>query len=543
MNKKYLKFVGVMLFFTVFFAVNSCSKSDDNHTEDSENTEVSLPEEALRLQIVEASFSEPLTQEEYDGMLGDVPLKLVRESEQTLLFYIPGTVPVGEVFFSIPELKVSQKLNVKNAELRAAESVVLAPFFEKISVQYQGISTPEYMTYMTEVNTAFDNYYQSLSAAEKDEMALFFQVNEAFFDEVLNIDANGVRSVESTVRNAAKFTIASYLFVTCSTALTLPGTPVEKAVIGAVAVTGAVKAWDYGKQLINEVNIVNSMTQQILDEISATATTALDDSASLTFVHDESKSVSFYIEQQNMTSGNRSGTAESLVSFFDAYDVLTSATHTVNDVIRFINDHVFFANISEIPISEIPANAEKETVAMTSELFNYMTFSTPDNVILSQPSFANGEIAMKMTIANPDNVTDGVVQTQLNYTYEDAFNYVSGSIPIEVKLEEDSFNFEGTWRIAYYEIDDNSLYQEDKIAFNADGISTLYESRMPAHPDSYYHNWLEIPDVWTIEYSDNILILTNTAWGTHHRFVVESIDDTVFYMETLGMLNEVLYRE
>src|SRR5690606_39082853 len=112
MNKKYLKSVGIVLFLAVFFAVNSCSKSDDNHVEDSEGTEVALPAEALRLQIVEASFSEPLTQEEYDGTLGDVSLKLVRESEQTLLFYIPGTVPVGEVVFSIPELKVSQKLNV-----------------------------------------------------------------------------------------------------------------------------------------------------------------------------------------------------------------------------------------------------------------------------------------------------------------------------------------------------------------------------------------------------------------------------------------------
>src|SRR5690606_35716571 len=308
---------------------------------------------------------------------GDVPLKLVRESEQTLLFYIPGTVPVGEVVFSIPELKVSQKLNVKNAELRAAESVVLAPFFEKISVQYQGISTPEYMTYMTEVNTAFDNYYQSLSAAEKDEMALFFQVNEAFFDEVLNIDANGVRSVESTVRNAAKFTIASYLFVTCSTALTLPGTPVEKAVIGAVAVTGAVKAWDYGKQLVNQVSIVNGITQEILDGLSTTTT--LDNSASLTFVHDEPKSVSFYTEQHKMTSANRSGTADALVSFFDAYDVLTSATHTVNDVIRFINDHVFFANISEIPVYELPANSDTETAVMTADFFSYLTFSVADN--------------------------------------------------------------------------------------------------------------------------------------------------------------------
>lgn len=524
MNKKYLKSVGIMLFLAVFFAVNSCSKSDDNHTDDGDSTEATLPKEALRLQIVEASFSEPLAQEEYDGTLGDVSLKLVRADEQTLLFYIPGTVPVGEVVFSIPELKVSQKLNVKNAELRASESVVLAPFFERTSTEYQGISDPEYTAYLTEVNTSFNYYYQSLSAAEKNEMALFYQVNEAFFDEILNIDTNGVRSVEATVRKVAKFTIASYLFVTCSTALTLPGTPVEKAVIGAVAVTGAVKAWDYGKQLVNQVSIVNGITQEILDGLS-TATT-LDNSASLTFVHDEPKSVSFYTEQHKMTSANRSGTAEALVSFFDAYDVLTSATHTVNDVIRFINDHVFFANISEIPVYELPANSNTETAVMTADFFSYLTFSVADNnVNLSETSFENGAVNMKMTITNPDNVTNGVVPTQLNYTYEDAFNQVSGSIPIDVILaEEVQFELEGTWLRQLYA--DGDLYQDDKVVFDSQGnsISSMYN----IYPSG--DGWVEGVDSWKLEYEDGFITITNLAWGTSLSFVVNDSNTNQFYL-------------
>src|SRR5690606_12545863 len=126
MNKKKIISLSILLLFSVCFVLNSCSKDDqDIDTEDENNTEVTLPAEAYRYQIVEVTVAEPLGQEEYDGSLGDVPLKLVRQDTKTLLFCIPGAVSGGEIAFRIPKLNVSQKITVKNMELQADESVVL----------------------------------------------------------------------------------------------------------------------------------------------------------------------------------------------------------------------------------------------------------------------------------------------------------------------------------------------------------------------------------------------------------------------------------
>lgn len=547
--------VSIILLFSVCFVLNSCSKDDnDNHIEEENYAEATLPEVAYQYQIVEASFSEPLVQEEYDGTLGDVPLKLVRAAEQTLLFSVPGTVPEGEIVFRIPAVNVSQKLTVKKTELQADESEVLAPLFEQTSAEVQGISDPEYVTYMTEVNTALNDYYQSLSAEEKKDMALFYQVNAAYLGEMLNVDTHGIasrmssakgmsemttryqaKSIASTAELVVKFSAAAYLFVAGSTALTLPGTPVEKAVIGAIAVGGAIKAWDYGKQLVSEVNIVNGITQDMLADLSSKMTlnkaARNNDAAPLAFVHDQSKSVNLFTKQQKMTSADRSGTASSLVTFFDAYDVLTTTTGTVNDVIAFINDHLFFANISKIPVYELPDHTEVETVALTEEIFGNLEFSIADSrVHIAGMNFDNGAVNLKIMVDDPAEVTEDIIQTQLNYTYSDGFSSIAGDIPVEVKLEE-SFVYEGVWIMSFYEVSDNSLFQENRITFNTDGVSTLYEVRTPAHPDPYYHNWLETPEIYTISYDNKMLKATNTAWGVSRYFSVESVHDNVFNLD------------
>lgn len=445
MNKMYLKpVVNILLLFVVFFVMNGCSKDDGNNTEN--KTEVTLPKEAYRLQIVEATFSEPLTQEEYGATLGEISVKLLRVDEQTLLFYIPAEVAVGQTVFTIPQLNVSQTLEVKNPELEGSEAVVLQSLFEKIAPEYQEISDSEYADYLTTVHTSFKDYYQTLSQEEKNDMALFYQVNEDFFVKILNPDLQE-KNVKETVRIIKKFSVATFFFVGGSTALSLPGTPVEKAVIGAIAVTGAIKAWDYGKQLINQITVVTNITDNLL---GGKAHNQSFNKSGISFVNDQPKSINLYIGQQQISATNRSSTASGLISFFDAYDVLISATKKVNEVIRFINDHVFFANISEIPVSEIPSTSETQTEAMTEEFYSYLKFSVADtNVEITESRFEEGAIRIKMSIKNLGVVTGEAINTQLNYSYQEDFSSVTGSIPIEIKLEETNFDLDlsGTWEL------------------------------------------------------------------------------------------------
>lgn len=477
--------------------LNGCSKDDDNPVKT--ETEVVLPKEVYRMQIVEAKFSEPLPQEEYDGMLGNTPIKFVKSDEKTLLFYISEEVALGETALTISQLNVSNKLNVKNPELKGGAEIVLQPLFEKTTPEYQNISTPEYSEYLTTVNTEFKEYYQNLSQEEKNNMALFYQVNEVFFSEILSADSLEGKSVKETLKKVIKFGVATVLFVGGGASLALPGTPVEKAAIGVFAVLGAVKAWDYGIELINEVEVVTKITDQFsLDKPVAKGF----GSSKLTFVNNKTRNPGLYIEQRNMTSGDRASTATGLRKFFDSYEMLIKATKKANSIISSINNHVFFANIPLIPVSEIPTSIETKSTTITAESFEYIKFSvTNPNVNITEVKYENGNLSMKMNVINPNAVVGVSINTELNYTYQEDFNNITGSIPIEVLLE-DMPELTGVWMLQWYESDSGHHYQDDWInfkngasdkAFNQ--MSVNYGSNDGSSP-GWSHSYTDTSDIY-----------------------------------------------
>lgn len=420
---------------TVF--LNGCSKDDENGNETNPNTEVVLPKEAYRLQIVEAKFSKPLPQEEYDGNLGGIPIKLIRSEEQTFIFYIPGEVAVGEAVLTVPQLNVSASFEIKNPELKGSVEEVLQPVLKKTTPEYQEISDSEYSTYLTTVNTVFNDYYQTLSEKEKNDMALFYQVNEDLFSEILNPSVQKGKGVKETLITIGKFSVATYLFVEGSVLLAFPGTPVEKALLAAVAITGAVKAWDYGKELVNQVKIVTEIDYDFSMDRPVYKAAA---SSPLTFENDKSRSLSLYVEQRSMTGADRSNTANGLATFFGIYNKLTSVSTTVNNIISFVNDNLFFANIPQIPIKDLPNSSETQRVPVSAEHFEYLKFTVANsNVEIKETSFKNGSISMKITVKDVNAVAGNTINTQLNYTYNEDFNNVSGSFPIEINLNKNPF--------------------------------------------------------------------------------------------------------
>jgi|GEM_PF-1642115 len=579
MKKMQFKFWRTTLLIALVLFVNGCSKDDvpnEKNTEAAppETVEVVLPKEAYRLQIVEMRTAEPLTQEEYDGTLGDVPLKLVRSDEETLTFLIPATVTVGQTAVTIPQLNVSEQLEIKMATLQGTESSVLKPFFEQITTEYHGITDPQYVDYLTDVFAEFKKYYETLSAEEKDEMALFYQINKPFFNDLLTSDiadgeiaslyqVNGpltknvltpgivsARSPDETANLILKFGISVYTFTECGALLALPGTPVEKAILGTASVTGAVLAWRFGKELLQEIAIVKGITQGFLDEIQAYsalqpyAYTGQSDSK-LSFVNGESKDVQLYSEQSPLSSAERSSTASSLVSFFDAYDLLVKTTNTVNEVIKFINDHVFFANISEIPIYELAENNAPETAAMTADFFSHLKLSVADdNVSLAEASFENGMIQMKMDIVDPDAVTENVIHTELNYTYIDDFNDVSGSIPIEVRLEREiEFELTGVWQLKIYADGGTrtELLDITEIQFNNDdsmGLTTRAYSTSSGEWADYTNPDLSF-GTWYYNYDfENLKIdITHQRWNILYRFTYDPQNPTILIGESIGLSN------
>jgi len=201
------------------------------------------------------------------------------------------------------------------------------------------------------------------------------------------------------------------------------------------------------------------------------------------------------MQHQNITTANKAGTASGLTAFFNVYDMLISATKKTNEVIKFINDHVFFSNIPAIPISNIPTTTQTQTNAITQETFSYLKFSVANsNVKITEVKFENSSVNMKMTIINPNAVSGNSIDTQLNYNYKEDFNTVSGTIPVEIKLEEDLTELYRVSSLGSYTVNgfvgngpNSRLYCELKTGNQA--VYTIYDDPSWADGTTFQENW------------------------------------------------------
>lgn len=517
---KKIHFIYVTLLIGAVTFWSGCSKNDDTNPDLNPEQEITMPKEAFQFQIVEAQFSEPLLQEEYDADLGGVPLTLIRSDENTLVFYIPGETVVGETTLNIPNLDVKTKLEVKKSMLNDSEDVVLKPFFEDLHLTQNTITDEEYSSYLTETIAAFEIYYQSLSNDEKNRLALFYQVNENWFKDILSLNQSlgfPTLDVSPTFKKAGKLAISVAAFATLTSFIVQPGTYVEKAILAVGCIISAVLAKEYTLELLDEIDIIEKITNRILGSQSTKSTLATQ---ALVFVNAEAKNISLYTEQRNITTSDQSSTAEGTSMFFDAYERLINTTEKVNNVIRLVNNHVFFSNISPIPIQKIPSSSETQSVPLTLEDYNSLSFTVSHaNVQLSELAFENGSIRMKMTVENPDAVTGNNVKTYLNYVYQNEFNDTKGNIPIEIKLDkEGEFNLAGDWKLTIL-IND----YPPKIYIMEMDESGIWIIDQAQYPSADYQ--IEM------NYSEGVLYLSFDG-GKPYELEVNDVNDTIF--ETHG---------
>lgn len=516
MRKLHLIYVALLIGVAIFWS--GCSKDDD--TGSNTNQEITMPKEAFQLQIVEVQFSKPLSQEEYDADLGGVPIKLIRSDVNKLVFYVSGETALGETTLKIPSLETQAKFEVKKGVLNGREDVVLKPFFEDLTVSQNTIINEEYSVYLAETQIAFQEYYKSLSNEDKNQMALFYQINEKWFKEILDLNPSEGRitmDLKTTFKKALIFSGSVYVFGSSGYLLSVPGTPLEKSIIAIAGVTAGVLAWDYGTQLVQEINIVESITNQILGNRSAKTTL---EKQNILFVNDEAKNLSLYTGQRNLTTADESSVAEGTNTFFSAYVTLVNTTEKVNKVIEFINENLFFSNISLIPIYKIPSSTEMQSAVVTAEDYNSLKFTVTDaNVLLSDLAFESGSVRMKMTVKNPGVITGNNLKTTLNYTYQNQFSNTSGSIPIEIQLQEEEFNLAGSWKateIVKFESDNETNYYYFKT--DDSGVSNDYYGEIVKTILTYSNQKLYMK-IYYEDGDQNIFVFAvNDIKQTHFQF-------------------------
>lgn len=476
----------IFLLFLGFGGILSCSKDDSPATE--EEGEIVTPTEIYQSQVVSIEMPTAVPAEQYTGTLAGSPITLVRAGENTLMFKVSPSL-IGEADLVVPNLSLDLHYTINQTVLAGTPEEELAPFFTDVTEFSESVSTEqsEEADLVNQYIASFNNYYETLTEAQKKQLAITYKANSELFSGIIAGDLTSGRSTNifNIDTQLLKHKLAVLAFGGGVAFVILAPDPVEKALGALVAAIAWKKSKDYLTEFMQaKLKKINAVFNGVTGELNGRGTLQ-----TLTFTDGEAKSFSFDVQARDIESGDAGSSTSGLSTFFNSHGIFTIAVTDLNSAIEFVNDNIFFSNIDLIPVYTMPNDQPTEVQDGDSALYNAMQLSVAsNNVTMSNVSFANGAISMKLTVDNPDAVNGDSLETTINYSYQDELNSFSGSFPVEINLAGE-IDLSGNWIMKVsnpYEFGsldgDPALY---RLVFNE---STITFNQITVISDGYQEN-------------------------------------------------------
>ena len=444
MKKNYLQFTMVMLLlFAGFSGIVSCSKDDAPATE--EEGEIITPAEIYQSQVVRIEVPVTLTADQYTGTLNGTPVTLIRVGDNVLMFTIPSTL-TGDAELVVPELGLELNYTINQTLLTGTPEEELAPLFSEVDEFSEAISNEqsEEADVVNGYLTAFNTYYATLTDSEKQQLAIYYKANSELFSEILagEMTYGRPKGIDFNVdTELIKHKLSVLAFGGGVAVLVLAPDPLEKSLGALVAAIAWKKSKDYLTEFMQaKLKKINAVFNGVTGELNGRGNLE-----TLTFADGEAESFTFDMQARNIESGDAGSSTAGLTTFFNSHGIFTEAVADLNSAIEFVNDNLFFSNISLIPVYVMPADQPTEVQDGDSTVFDALQLSVASsNVTMSNVSFANGNITMKLTVDDPDAVNGDSLETTINYSYQDQLNSFSGSVPVTINLDGE-IDLTGNW--------------------------------------------------------------------------------------------------
>ncbi|MBK9327803.1 MAG: fibrobacter succinogenes major paralogous domain-containing protein [Sphingobacteriales bacterium] len=372
-----------------------------------------------------------VTEEQYTATLGDVNVSVLKINDTVAVFQVPGSFAVGNTKLSIPDLNnLIVNYEVKMTVLANTPDIVLKELFDNIDVFLGGIGSGADDTYVQSVLSSLDEFYSTATAADKTKMAIYYQANKELFNGIINDDFTLQRmgSLGECTVTLLKFVVTSFPFAAGVAVAWLAPDPVEKLLAVVVASIG----WRYTKlHYVEFTDCLMKAVNFVIDGISSSVNGRILNSY-INYTDDIALSSSFSNIGRGVIAGDR-GASAGVDKFFTTYDLVNSSISRLNTIITFVNDNVLFTDIDLVdPFVVAGSNTESEA-SVTEEVFNAMSFSVASsNVSIKSKSFSDGNINLTLKINDPAAVSGDYIDTELNYSYSDYFNSISGKFLIRV---------------------------------------------------------------------------------------------------------------
>ena len=430
----------IIAFFIALMFMGSCKKDEvtDKELEGIEEVEeveelkpieggIIYSSEAVSLKIDNFSL-----QETYPIIFGNQELTAVRSSEDELIFQVPALIDLGEIQMVIPTLdNYTVSYEVKQTVLSATPNEIMTSFFTDITDSVTVFDDLEEVAYLEEYNTALQEYYNGLSDNEKQVMAEYYIANEAFFTRIF--------SDELTGKNESKDVLDDYkiavVIMGASVAIAIINPdPITRAVAVGVAIYSFKKAKaKYSAFADQNIKIIDFALNSVSSQFDKNRTSEKDE-AYLAFDDNVAKGINVENISRPLVSEDKTDTAQGVSEFFSSLEAMNGVVLKINEAITFVNENLFFSNISLLEKSELSETASASTMTLTEEQLKALNFSVSNsNLSLTKVAMdANNNLLLTLKIKDGSDVAEEFVTSQLNFTYADTFNQISGGFPIRV---------------------------------------------------------------------------------------------------------------
>ncbi len=415
-----------MIFLAVFI-LNGCSSGEDVQTDDTQQ-ETDISDADFGGTITETQIvtieNTAFTEDTYVGTIAGLTVELVKMEDSKMSFMVPTDIDTGEQLLTIAGLdhiKIGYEI-VENI-LPGTPDEVLSGMFSNIREFETTLDIGESSLYTKDFLERFNQFYVNASAADKKTIALYYNANRDFINELLlpiQLRNDGVTSLNKFLRATAAFgigVVAAYFSV--------PGNPVL-AIAGTVL---AIVAW---KKARNHYSAFADFKIKklgfLIDGVSSEFSNRMSDPLLLDPYNNEG--ITFDVKERKLDSEDYGSTNENLIGFFESFSNFEIIVVRLNNAIEFINDNVWFANVGFITETSIPVDSPEEIVPAIL-INDNITFSFDDSNLKIVEVFptVNGIYIHYEFIDNSWN-GDFYVDTNLNFTYEDDFNSFSGFFPV-----------------------------------------------------------------------------------------------------------------
>ncbi|MDO6813976.1 hypothetical protein [Tenacibaculum soleae] len=417
-----------------------------------------------------------LTYEQYTGYIENSEVTILKTNDSEYVFKVPSNVELGEQILNITNLQNFKiKYLITETIINSTPDETLSTYFSSINdylTTTQGTANYNYTNaFMTNLN----DVYANSSEEDKISMAKYYKANKALFDEILTTDfANRTSSSLTDLGLLTKYGFATLACGLTTAAAILDPEPTTKLVCTGIAIIAWNKAANYKTQFA-ERNL--KVLGVIIDGVVGNNNiSGRSENQAIEFTTNQEISLSLETNNRAIINSDENDNNGNISEYFSKHNKFNTIIGKLNTVIQFLNDNIFFSNISLLSQYIVNNTNQISNITADQDSFNNLNVSLSNsNLILNNISFENGNIKLTVSIIDESIVTE-FVEAELNFSFNDEFNNISGSLPIKVNKTPNPFI--GNWQAISF----------NGQPFSAPYSQSNYNSQCDVYQAFYYIN-------------------------------------------------------